>query len=132
MSIGAPDNAENMSKAQNLLESLLVKADGLPAEAVEMVKFRLAKCLEAQEQEARALELYEQIIVAYTVKRDSGRIPAWRYYVESVFEAGRILTQRGDRESLRRAVLFYEDLAKSNITKSREAQKKAEEIRSSF
>lgn len=132
MAASKPGDNASVKKAQDMLDKIVAKRKSLPPEVVELALFRKAKCLEIQEQNDDALECYTTIILDYSGRRKGGKVPPWRYYAESVFEAGRLLKAKGSVDDLRCAAMFYDDLARANLPRSDEAAEQAAEIRRNY
>ena len=91
--------------------------------------FRKAKSFEFIAQNTKALELYYQILTAPRPPLAINEKPEMNWHFKAGFECIRILTNRGNNQDLRAAIIIADQLANINGSRSPEAKVISERLK---
>ena len=108
---------------------MILEMEGLSVSSRNEAIFRKAKSFEFIAQNTKALELYYQILTAPRPPLAINEKPEMNWHFKAGFECIRILTNRGNNQDLRAAIIIADQLANINGSRSPEAKVISERLK---
>ena len=121
-------SADKITEALKVFDMIL-EMEGLSVSSRNEAIFRKAKSFEFIAQNTKALELYYQILTAPRPPLAINEKPEMNWHFKAGFECIRILTNRGNNQDLRAAIIIADQLANINGSRSPEAKVISERLK---